>query len=61
MKKLTKKKLLRQSNLQKIMYDMNNDRFAFDNDENFQMLYRFQYSADLSHVNLYVIINFNFS
>ena len=30
MKKLTKKKLLIQSNLQKTMYDINNDRFVFD-------------------------------
>ena len=30
-----------QSDLQKIMYDINNDRFAFDDDENFQMLFRF--------------------
>ena len=35
MKRLTKKKLLMQSNLQKIMYDINNDRFVFNNDENF--------------------------
>ena len=40
-KKLTKKKLLIQSNLQKIMYNINNDCFFFDNDENLQTLFRF--------------------
>ena len=60
-KRLTKKKLLMQPNLQKIMYDINNDRFVFDNNENFQMLFRSQHSADLSHVNSYVMTNFDFS
>ena len=34
MKELTKKTLLMQSNLQKIMYDIKNDRFVFNDDEN---------------------------
>ena len=33
MKGLTKKKLLIQSNLQKIIYNINNDRFIFNDDE----------------------------
>ena len=35
MKKLIKKKLLMQSNLQKVIYNINNDRFVYDGDENF--------------------------
>ena len=50
-----------QSNLQKIIYNINNDRFVFDNNENFQTLFRFQHLIDLSHVSLYIITNFNFS
>ena len=38
MKRLTKKKLLMQSNLQKIMYDINNNRFVFDDDENLNVI-----------------------
>ena len=34
MKRLTKKKLLMQSNLQKIIYDINNNRFVFNDDTN---------------------------
>ena len=30
-----------QSNLQNIMYDINNDCFAFNDDENFQTLFKF--------------------
>ena len=50
-----------QSNLQKVMYDTNNDRFVFDNDKIFQTLFKFQHSANLSHVNLHIIINFDFN
>ena len=60
MKRLTKK-ILMQPNLQKIMYDINNYRFAFDDYKNFQTLFKFQYSTDLSHVNLYIITNFDFN
>ena len=61
MKRLTKKKFLMQSNLQKIIYNINNNRFAFNDDENFQTLFKFQHSTNLLHVNLYVIINFDFN
>ena len=50
-----------QSNLQKIIYDINNDRFAFDDNQNFQTLFRSQYLINLLHINLYVMINFDFS
>ena len=60
-KRLIKKKLLIQSNLQKIMYDINNDRFIFYDDENFQTLFKFHHLTDLSHVKLYIERNFDFS
>ena len=43
------------------MYNINNDRFAFNDDENLQTLFKFQHSASLSHVNLYVITDFDFN
>ena len=43
------------------MYNINNDRFAFNDDENFQTLFKFQYSTNLLYVNLYIITNFDFS
>ena len=50
-----------QSNLQKLMYDINNNRFAFDDDKNLQTLFRSQYSINLLHVNLYMMTNFDFN
>ena len=43
------------------MYDINNDRFVFDDDENFQTLFRSQHSADLLHIDLYIMTNFDFN
>ena len=43
------------------MYDINNDRFTFDDDENFQTLFKFQHLINLSHINLYMITNFDCS
>ena len=43
------------------MYDINNDRFVFDDDENLQMLFKFQHSTNLLHVNLYIMIDFDFN
>ena len=60
MKRLIKKKLLMQSNLQKVMYDINNDCFVFD-DKNLQTLFRFQHSINLLHINLYMMTNFDFN
>ena len=60
-KRLIKKKPLMQSNLQKIMYDTNNYRFAFNDDENLQILFRFQYLTNLSYVNLYMMMDFDFN
>ena len=39
MKRLTKKRFLMQSNLQKIMYDIKKNRFVFNDDENLQKYY----------------------
>ena len=50
-----------QPNLQKIMYDINNDRFVFDNDEDFQTLFKSQYLTDLLHDNLYIMTDFDFN
>ena len=50
-----------QSNLQKIIYNINNDRFVFNDDENFQILFKSQYLINLSHVNLYMMTNFDFN
>ena len=61
MKRLTKKKLLMHSNLQKIIYDINNNRFAFNDNKNFQTLFKSQHSANLLHVNSYIITNFDFN
>ena len=61
MKRLIKKKLPIQSNLQKVIYDINNNCFIFNDDKNLQILFKFQYLIDLSHVSLYIITNYNFS
>ena len=43
------------------MYDINNDRFVFDDNKNFQTLFKSQHLTDLSHVNLYIMTDFDFS
>ena len=50
-----------QSNLQKIIYDINNDRFIFENDENLQTLFRFQHLTNLLQISLYIMTNFDFN
>ena len=60
MKRLIKKKLLMQSNLQKIIYNINNDRFVFNDDKNLQTLFKFQHLINLSHANVYIMTDFDF-
>ena len=50
-----------QSNLQKIIYNISNDRFVFNDDKNFQTLFKSHHLTDLLHVNLYIMTNFNFN
>ena len=60
-KKIDKEKTFDAVESTKIMYDINDNCFVFNDDENFQTLFKFQHSINLSYVSLYMMTNFDFN